>query len=81
MPDPKVVDGAIGGERNESGNQHGYVCPACKCGDKLYITASVTAALLPEGCDTSNSDTEWTGDSPAWCGCGWTGEVHELEET
>ena len=63
---------------SELGNNMGYRCPKCKAGDNIYIAATVTAALLPEGCDTSDSDTEWAGESPAWCGCGWEGKVYQL---
>jgi len=67
-------------DNNEAGNYHGYLSPKCKKGTDLYITALVTAALLPEGVDTSGSDTEWDHTSPAWCGCGWTGTVGEFEQ-
>jgi len=62
----------------EIGNQHGYLCPSCTKGDKLYISATVTAALLPDGSDTTDSDTEWEVGDPAWCGCGWRGKVENL---
>ena len=73
MPKPKTMTA------EECGNQHGYLCPTCKKGDSLYISATVTAALLPDGCDTSDSDTEWDDESPAWCGCGWRGVVVDFE--
>ena len=63
---------------SDVGNQHGYLCPKCDKGDSLYIAAVVTAALLPDGCDTSNSDTEWDEVSTAWCGCGWSGTTGEF---
>jgi hypothetical protein len=60
------------------GNQYGYLCPRCCKGDSLYIIALVTTALLPNGCDTTDSDTEWFDNSPAWCGCGWKGTTGQF---
>jgi len=79
MPEPKTMTA------EECGNQHGYLCPTCKQGTNLYIAATVTAHLESDGCDTGESDTEWDEDSPAWCGCGWKGQVRyfdtvEIEE-
>jgi hypothetical protein len=63
----------------EVGNQHGFLCPTCGEGDSLYITAAVSAALTPDGCDTTTSDTEWEKSSEAWCGCGWMGKVSDFK--
>lgn len=73
MDEPKTMTA------QECGNQHGYLCPKCKSGESLYISATVTAALLPDGCDTTDSDTEWETNTPAWCGCGWAGVVAEFK--
>jgi len=66
-------------EKQTAGNQHGLRCPECKKDNELYIVALVTAALLPDGVDTTNSDTEWEDDSDSWCGCGWRGSVKDLD--
>ena len=62
------------------GNQFGYLCPECKSGENLYITALVTVALVPDGCDTGDSHTEWDKESHAWCGCGWKGKVKDFAQ-
>jgi hypothetical protein len=62
------------------GNCLGYLCPQCGNGDSLYITASVSVCLLANGTDATDSDTEWDGSAPAWCGCGWTGKVNEFAQ-
>lgn len=61
------------------GNQFGYLCPKCGKGDSLYITAQVSTALLPDGTDSTDSDTEWDVNCPAWCGCGWRGTVDDFK--
>lgn len=61
------------------GNQHGLLCPHCEKGDQLRIAATVWADLLPNGTDSSDSDTEWGDDSPVVCrGCSWAGRVENL---
>ena len=63
----------------EIGNQHGYLCPKCKSGESIRIAARVWADLLPDGADTSESDTEWTDTSNALCcDCLWEGKVSDL---
>jgi hypothetical protein len=60
-------------------NQHGFHCPQCKNGSHLRISAHVWADLLPDGCDTSDSDTEWDDTSAALCtACNWSGTVSQL---
>jgi hypothetical protein len=63
-----------------AGNPFGYVCPVCGKGDGLYATASMTVSLATCGTDATDSDTEWDGNAPAWCGCGWTGKVNEFAQ-
>jgi len=63
---------------HSNGNQHGYKCPSCKRDDGLHVVAFVRVALLPDGCDTTDSDVEWEDSSPADCECGWSGKVSDL---
>lgn len=60
----------------ELGNKNGYSCPKCKRGNELYIEATLTAALIPDGFATLC--TEWDGQSPARCACGWHGKVKDF---
>jgi hypothetical protein len=64
-----------------TGNQHGYRCPSCGSGERLSVVATIVAFLTSDGCDTNNSDTEWSSDSAAQChDCGWTGTVAEFAQ-
>jgi hypothetical protein len=65
----------------ECGNQHGYLCPTCKKGDQLTISAvrAIDARLYPDGTDDDGGDTEWDDTSCARCGCGWEGKVKDLK--
>lgn len=65
--------------RETVGNFHGYLCPKCKQGNELSISAHIWTDLTPEGCDNSDSDTEWDHNSSAMCGnCEWDGKVSDL---
>lgn len=63
------------------GNQHGYLCPQCKSGERIRIACTVWGALYPEGTDTTDSDTEWGPNNKALCmegNCDWAGKVSDL---
>lgn len=66
-------------------NQFGYLCPRCKCGDKIDVVALVWVRLTPDGTDTDlvedyDHDHDWNDASSAKCSanCGWSGKVREL---
>jgi hypothetical protein len=61
------------------GNDFGYLCPACKRGDRLQILIPVWSDLTPDGHVIEPSDDEWDQESRARCGCeGFDGLVREL---
>lgn len=62
-------------------NCFGYTCPQCDSGDSIDIEATVSVRLTPDGTNADasrNGDHEWNDTSLASCGCGWTGEVCQL---
>lgn len=73
--------GLIHPTAEQVGNSLGYLCPKCKSGEHLRIAARVWSTLLPNGCDNSDSDTEWGGDADTICTdhtCNWYGKVDDL---
>jgi len=68
--------------QSEVGNQHGYLCPSCGKGTRLYIQAVIRTevALYPDGTEDSGGDTEWENSSAARCSnCDWHGTVARLK--
>jgi len=65
---------------SDLGNNNGYLCPDCKMGDTLNISAEQRgeARLISSGVDFDGHDIEWEDHDAAWCGCGWQGIVGDL---
>jgi hypothetical protein len=65
-----------------------FWCPKCKRIDRIEITMQVNARLIEhdeDDIETSTDDaqcqdTEWGGDSPAYCvACGYRGKVDDFD--